>query len=193
MATERTYDYDYLRKLFREHPDWAHRQIADAVTEHERTTRSDPDYPRITVAAVASAKYRYKDTWREQGDTIAVAPKDPHKRSQPFKNLPKEYWHNQNIANLRILTRLASGETGISEKKVKDATSFARKLDASRQVVDLDFRGRPYLRPARADELDQEGNLVDFYARYPGLTDDQWAALDTPAARAAASSQWRAS
>ena len=39
--------------------------------------------------------------------------------------------------------------------------------------------GRPNLRPARPDELDQEGNLLSYAACHPGLNDRQWKALGT--------------
>jgi len=103
VATERTYDYDYLRKLLREHPEWPHRQVAAAITEHERTTRNDPTYPAITVHAVASAKYRYRDAWDELGDQIESGSHDPMRRSQPFNNLPKGHCHTTTRYRLSAL------------------------------------------------------------------------------------------
>jgi hypothetical protein len=190
MATPPSFDYDYLRMLFREHPTWSHRQIADAVTQHEREVRHDPGYPHVTVHAIASVKYRYRDRWQSEGSAVPESKMSGTKRTQPFVNLPPSYWQHYYIYNLRILTRLASGETGISDKKAKEAERFAARLDMDKQVVDLDFRGEPYLRKARPDELDQEGNLIAYAAKFPGLSSSQWLALGTPEARAAASEQW---
>jgi hypothetical protein len=190
VATERSYDYDYLRKLLRDHPDWPHRQIAAAITERERELRKDPHYPAITVHAIASAKYRYRDTWEELGDTFENLSRDPTRRSQPFNNLPKEYHHSYEIQVLRALTKMNRGEP-VSTKKMREVENLTRKLRASRSVIDLHYDGKPYTRPARPDEVDGEGNLIEYAAKYPGLIEAQWKALGTPEARAAASSRWR--
>jgi hypothetical protein len=191
VATERTYDYDYLRKLLREHPDWPHRQIAAAITEHERQKRNDPSYPPITVHAIASAKYRYRDTWDELGDHIESLRHNPRIRSQPFNNLPKEHNYDYEIQVLHALTKMSRGEP-VNERRRKEAENLTRKLRATSSVIDLNYKGEPYIRKARPDELDGEGNLIEYAARYPGLTDAQWKALGTPEARRAASSRWRA-
>lgn len=190
MALERTYDYDYLRKLLREHPEWSHRQLATAVTEHEREQRGDPGYPAITVHAIASVKYRYRDTWDELGDHVQSLSHDPTRRSQPFNNLPKEHYYDYEIQVLRTLSKIARGEP-VSDKRRKEAESLTKKLRASGSVIDVDFQGVPYIRQSRPDEVDGEGNLIEYAARFPGLTDIQWKGLRTPEARAAASSRWR--
>lgn len=194
MATERTYDYDYLRKLLREHPTWPHRQIAAAITEHERQKRKDPTYPAITVHAIASAKYRYRDTWDElageDGRRIVSLKHDPNLRSQPFNNLPKEHYYDYEIQALRTLSRLARGEP-VAEKRRKEAENLAKRLRNRREVIDLNWEGKPYIRAARPDEVDGEGYLIECAAKYPGLTEQQWKALKTPDARAAASARWR--
>jgi hypothetical protein len=61
-----------------------------------------------------------------------------------------------------------------------------------KNVIDLNWEGVPYIRKARPDELDGEGNLIELAAKYPGLGAGQWKALRTPAGRAAASARWRA-
>ena len=190
MATERTHDYDYLRKLLREHPDWPHRQVAAAITEHGRKTRNDPNYPAITVHAVASVKYRYRDIWDELGDHIESLKHDPMRRSQPFNNLPKGHYYDYEIQVLRTITRLSRGEP-VSDKRRKEAEGLTRKLRRTSSVIDLNWKGEPYIRKARPDEIDGEGNLIEYAARYPGLEEAQWRALGTPEARAAASSRWR--
>lgn len=190
MPTERTVDYDALRDLMRAHPDWGNRQLAAALTEHER--KKDPHHPPVNVALVASIKHRYRDTWSLDDMPIPDAKNTPNRRSQPFRNVPAEYRYDGKLQNLRRLSRLERGEA-IAEKQRREALSMARKLEESKQVVDVDFRGRPYYRRARPDELDGEGNLTRYDAKYPGLTDAQWKALGTPEARAIASAQWRVS
>jgi hypothetical protein len=191
VAVERTFDYDYLRKLLREHPDWPHRQVAAAITEHERKIRNDPNYPAVTVHAVASTKYRYRDTWDELGDHVESLKHDPTRRSRPFNNLPKEHRDAYEIHALRTLTRLSRGEP-VTDKKRKEAESLARRLRVRGEVIDLNWKGEPYIRPARPDEIDGEGNLIEYAAKYPGLGKGQWKALGSPEARVEASSRWRA-
>lgn len=191
MATERTYDYDFLRRVLREHPDWPTRQVARAVTDHEREVRKDDSFPEVSIGAIASAKYRWRDTWAQQGQPIPTAAKDPTKRSQPFKNVPKEFYYSYLIQNLRVISKLSHGEA-VSVKKEAEARTLMRKLDKRKEVIDLTFRGEAITRPARPDELDSEGNLIGYSARFPGLTIEQWSALGSPEARAAASAQWRA-
>jgi hypothetical protein len=192
VAMARRYDYDYLRKLLREHPEWSHRQVALAVTEHERQVRKDPTYPAITAHAVSSAKYRYKDGWNEQGDRIGEGLKhDPLRRSQPFNNLPKEYYFAYEIQTLRTLTKIDRGDP-VTDKRRREAENLTQRLRATGSVIDLTYKGERYIRKARPDELDGEGNLIEYAARFPGLDDRQWKALRTPGARAAASSRWRA-
>lgn len=198
MPTERTFDYDYLRRTLREHPEWSYRQVARAVTENERVCRNDPSYPPVSVHAIASVKMRYRDTWAENGTVVTDSKMSPVKRTQPFSGLPMQYWHNYLIQNLRILVRLANGQTELGKdtaKKAREAELLAARLDRTKSVIDVDFRGEPYIREARPDERDQEGNLLPppdgYWARYPGLSGGQWAALKTPEARAAASAHWR--
>jgi len=190
MPTERQFDYDYLRNLMRDNPRWSLRQLASALTEHEREIRNDPDYPHITVSAVASARYRYRDTWSDSGDNIPAAKQSPANRTQPFANLPTEHWWDQRIQNLRILTRIARGDPHIPPRKQKLAESMARKLQEKRQVIDLSALGKPYIRDARADELDGEGNLIAYSAKYPGLSAAQWKALESPEHRRVAADRW---
>jgi hypothetical protein len=183
VAMARMYDYDYLRKLLREHPEWPHRQVAAAITEHERAVRGDPKYPPITVHAVASAKYRYRDTWDELGDNIASLKHDPMRRSQPFNNLPKEYYYTVEIQALRTLSKMSRGGP-VTDKRRREAENLVAKLVANREVIDVTPRGQPYRRRARPDEVDGEGNLIGHTARHHGLTDSEWKLLGSPEARA---------
>jgi hypothetical protein len=172
-------------------PDWPHRQIAAAITEREREIRNDPTYPAITVHAIASAKYRYRDQWEALGDQVGNGKRDPTRRSQPFNNLPKGAFDAYEIQVLRTLSSIARGNP-VSDKRRKEAENLTKHLRARREVIDLTFDGKIYRRKARPDEIDSEGNLIEYAAKYPGLTDGQWKALGTPQARAAASSRCRA-
>lgn len=187
MATERTFDYDYLRDLLRQHPDWPLNKLANHVTEHERQVQKDPHYGPILPPAIASAKSRYRDAWAAEGVSMPLLRRASTARNQPWTNIPKEYWNDVRIEYLRTLTRIARGETGISPAHQQGAESYARRLRDNREVIDLSVQGKPYTRAARPDELDQEGNLVTYHSRFPGLTSEQWTSLGTPENRAIAS------
>lgn len=190
MPQDRQFDYEYLRDLMREHPRWSLRQLAQAITRHERESRQDPTYPHVTVSAVASARYRYRDTWKDAGDKIPESKQSPANRTQPFANLPPEHWWDQRIQNLRVLTRMARGDPEVPTRNRRLAESMARKLRDGKQVIDVDHSGKPYIRNARADEVDGEGNIIAYTAKYPGLTNSQWKALETPEHRRAAADRW---
>lgn len=187
MATERTFDYEYLERLVRDNPTATLRELARNITDHEREIRGDPGYGPINPAAVGAAKNRYRDAWEAKGIVVPEAKRSPRARTQPWANLPKEHWNNVYIEYLRILTRLARGETGLPPVRVTGSLNFARQLEDERQVVDLTPNGRPYLRQARPDELDGEGDLIAYYARYPGLSSQLWQQLGTAERRADAS------
>jgi hypothetical protein len=191
VAMERTFDYEQLRKLIRDHPEWSHRQLAAAMTEYERKARRDPGHPAVSVHAVASTKYRYRDQWTEQGDNIQSSKKDPARRSQPFNHLPRDHYHGYEIQALRTQSKIDRGEP-VTGKRRREAENLFRKLRSTGSVIDVTCQGEPYIRPARPDEIDGEGNLIEYAARFPGLDELQWKALRTPEARAAASSRWRA-
>jgi hypothetical protein len=195
MPTERTFDYEYLRGVKREHPSWTLRQLADAVTQHERLTRRDDTYPRVTTHAIRSVLHRYGDAWREQGDIIVQSAKSPTARSQPFANLPQEFSYDQMIQNLRVLNAIRDGdEARLDPGRVRMARNMEARLVEAREVIDLDPDSkppfRPYVRPARLDEIDGEGNLITITARYPGLTDYQRKELGNPRMRAVMAAKW---
>lgn len=77
---------------------------------------------------------------------------------------------------------------------MKLARNMQAKLIEAREVIDLDPDSqppfRPYVRPARLDEIAGEGHLTTITARYPGLTEYQWEAFGTPRMRAVAAARW---
>jgi hypothetical protein len=50
-----------------------------SVRQHERDVRKDARYGPITVHAIASVRYRSRDTWTEEGDKIPVSKNSPAK------------------------------------------------------------------------------------------------------------------
>jgi hypothetical protein len=154
MSAPRSFDYDYLRRLIGENSNWSLKQYASAVTDHEREVRNDPAFPPVAPSAIGSVRYRYRDAWEAQGVAMPALKKAPV-RTQPFANVPPEYFNHSLMEVLRTLTRIARGDPSISPIRRTTAVNTARKLVENRQVIDLRPSGQPYIRDARPDELVQ--------------------------------------
>lgn len=188
---DRLFDYGLLQQDIREYPDSAWRERAARITELERKRRGDPSYPAIRPSTLASIWSRYRDIWTEEG--AVPVEQNRHRRggirTQPWDNLPKQYWTDTYVRLIRWLTRIAIGDDRMPLVNRKTALNFARKLRDCRKVVDLQPSGRPYTRKARPDELDSTGQVIWFCARYPGLVQKTYDAL-SPESRRAASLYW---
>lgn len=189
MSAPRTFDYDYLKQLIRDEPQASLRDLADKLTEHERQVRGDPGYPRISPTTVSAAWSRNRDAWAERGEVPRTGNRVGGGRTQPWDNVPPQYWTHTLLRRLRVMSRLATGEKGLPVTSVRPALKLAKQLRDDKEVIDLQPSGRPYTRPARPDELDSMGDLIAVTARYPGLTQQMWEQLD-PEGRRIASSHW---
>ena len=165
MAPRRTFDYDLLKELVKQHPDWSYHQYAQTLTRDMRNKTGDPGYPVVLSNAVAAVISRYKDRWAEQGLIIT------DQRVPVYKELIPERWRitpddrmATELRHLRTLARLRRGE-GASGKDARQALQFERRLRDNREVVDVTPRGRVVVRPAMPWELDSTGNLVEIVAQ----------------------------
>lgn len=186
MPAPRSFDYEYLKRLAQEHPDWSHQQYADAVTRHEREVRKDPKYPRIRPNTIAAVLHRFRDTWLEQG--VRVPPRRGLNRLLPWTGIPQGYRMDTRLRHLRVLAQLDLGNP-VKPREARLAEKFATQLRESRQVLDLTRGGRQIVRAARPDEVDGTGELLELWARWPGLSDKQWESM-TPAERRATAAKW---
>lgn len=75
-------------------------------------------------------RYRYRDTWTEQGDKIPVSKNSPANRSQPFCNLPKAHYHAYEIQALRTLGTMArrTGDAGGALDAAREITAWNDEL-----------------------------------------------------------------
>lgn len=189
MSAPRSFEHEYLRQLIREYPDATINELTRLVEEHERETRGDPAY-EVKVGTVAAVRSRNQDAWAKDG--LAIPKRKRGIKTQPFANIVGA--QDMLIRHIRVLIRLARGDPTIERRAVIGAENFADQLEASKQVVDLMPAGRnagkPYLRPARTDELDGEGNIFTYTARYPGLSEKEWRSM-SPAEREIASRRYR--
>lgn len=185
MSASRTFPYESLERLIRDHPGWSHQQYADKITDQMR--EKDPTAPRIKVNTISVAIARYRPIWAERG---VVAPFKPGGiRLLPWTGIPDRWLMDTNLRKLRLLARIDAGEDDLDPREVKVALKFRDGLRAAKQVVDLSPQGRPVVRAARPDEVDGTGELLSLLARHPGLSEKEWARM-TPAEREQASSKW---
>jgi hypothetical protein len=190
MSAPRTFDYEYLKTYVRDHPGLSHGEYAAAVTAHEREVRNDPGYGPILQNTITAALGRMRPAWEEQG--IRVPRSKDSRRKIPWTGLTQEQLMSTPLRKLKILADLKAGGYGSGDRqKVSLALRYENRLNERKLVVDLKPSGIVYDRPARPDELDGTGELLSYYARYPGLTSAEWRRM-TPEERAQASRVWLA-
>ena len=170
MAPPRTFDYDLLKELVKQHPDWSYHQYAQVLTRDMRNTTGDRNYPPVMPNSVAAAISRYKDRWAEDGLIIT------DQRVPVYRELIPERWRvtpsdrmATELRHLRTIARLRRGD-GATGKEARQALQFERRLRANREVVDVTPRGRVVVRPAMPWELDSTGDLVDIVAQVEPVT-----------------------
>lgn len=165
MAPRRTFDYDLLKELIKQHPDWSYHQYGQVLTRDMRNRTGDPHYPAVMPNAVAAAISRYKDRWAQDGLFIT------DQRVPVYKELIPERWRvtetdrmATELRHLRTIARLRRGD-GATGKEARQALQFERRLRDRREVVDVTPRGRVVVRPAMPWELDSTGNLIEIVAQ----------------------------
>jgi hypothetical protein len=165
MAPPRTFDYDLLKQLYKEHPDWSYHQYAQTLTLDMRNKLGDPHYPAIMPNSVAAAISRNRDRWADEGIIIQ------DKAVPVYRELIPERWHipeihrmDTHLRKLRTLARLRRG-LGASSKEARQALQFERTLRERKEVVDITPQGRPVVRPAAPWELDETGELIEVVAQ----------------------------
>jgi len=165
MAPQRTFDYDLLKQLVKEHPDWSYHEYAKVLTLDMRNKTGDPGYPAVMTNAVAATISRYKDRWTEEGVDIR------DQRMPVYNELIPERWRvsethrmDTKLRKLRTIARLRRG-LGATDKDARQALQFERALRENKEVVDVTPQGRPVVRPAAPWELDSTGELIEIVAQ----------------------------
>ena len=164
MANPRLINYDLLKQLLRDHPDWSYHQYARVINED--LGRRDPNARLILPNSIASAISRYRAQWEADGLTV------PNQRLPVYSELIPPEWRlspnhrmDVKIRKLRTIAALRRGLEVTDARAVRQALQFERELRERREVVDISRRGIPYLRPAEPWELDDQGELTDIVAR----------------------------
>jgi hypothetical protein len=154
MAPPRTFDYELLKRLLREHPDWSMYEYAKALSEDNWTR--DPHAPAVGHNAVATAISKNRWPWEAEGIPVG------DKRVPVYDELIPPDWKlaegqrmHIHLRKLRTLARIRRGEkVGSDPKGERQALQFEREMRESGQVVDVSSRGVPYLRSAEPWESD---------------------------------------
>lgn len=165
MAPPRTFDYDLLKRLVRDHPGWPHDRYADVLTKDVR--RSNPSAPRVLPHSISRVISLYRDKWQEEGVTLT-------QRGVVFGRLVPPLGAvapSQRMATpLRYLREIAKQRQGL--KPVTDnervlrrqALRWEERMRENREIADISPNGIVVTRPAGAGELDDEGELIELAA-----------------------------
>lgn len=163
MVPPRVIDYQALRSLVHAHPDWSYNALADALTEQARS--KDPSAPRVNPGSVGAAISRYREQWAEEGYEIGEA-KTIYSDLIWWATAP-DHKMDRIMRFLRAIVRMRLGLYVGDQWLVRNAPDFEHNLRKLKEVVDVSPEGRPYVRPARADELNEQGELIEITARKP--------------------------
>ena len=68
MAPPRTFDYDLLKRLVQEHPEWPYSRYAEELTVDAR--RKDPFAARVKPDSLRRVVSQYRAQWEEEGVKI---------------------------------------------------------------------------------------------------------------------------
>ena len=164
MAPPRTFDYDLLKRLIREHPDWPYARLAAALTEDVR--RTDPHALDILPDAVRRVVHDYRDRWEREGTAV------PDRRlgndiRVPLSRVSENYWMATPTRYLRELYNARQGLAPVGESGEQRRRAVLRweaRLRETGQIVDITSLGEVIVRPATPDELDDEGNPLEVAA-----------------------------
>jgi len=165
MPPPRTFDYELLKRLVREHPEWPYANYADLLTRDAR--KADPHAPAVKPGAISRVISQYRDTWEEEGvrvpargvvhtdllpPTGSVAPSE--RMSTPLRYLREISAHRR------------GGEPATDHQRTQrnQALRWEARLRENREIVDITANGLVEVRPARADELDEDGKLIELAA-----------------------------
>jgi hypothetical protein len=165
MAPPRTFDYELLKRLLREHPDWPMYLLAKTLSEDNWTRNPHAQPVRENAVATAISKHRFE--WQFEGVPVG------DRRNPIYDDLIPPTWKvaegqrmHIHLRKLRTLGRLRRGtDVGSDPKGERQALQFEGKLRETSQVVDISPKGVPYLRSAEPWELDEDGNLLDVVGR----------------------------
>jgi hypothetical protein len=168
MPGRRAFDWDLLRKLVTNGPTLSDYELAQKLTEDNEA--NNRDLPPVNKSTVRTVLERNRETW-------AVPLRNPSwdEVRPPAGTLAPE--HDMDTP-IRYLRDLAAEKAGVvpsvpqAAELRSSALGWAQRMRQGRTVVDLDTKGTPVVREARAEELNSKGELISLMAwRVPGWRD----------------------
>jgi hypothetical protein len=165
MAPPRTWDYDLLKRLIREHPEWTYSQYADVLTDDVRTR--DPFAPRVLPDSARRVVSQYRSQWEDEGVVFPDRGVVHAGLLPPLGMVAATQRMATPLRYLREISKERRGEAPASDTERyvrKQAIRFEARLKENREIVDVTPNGFVEVRPAREHELDECGNLVELSA-----------------------------
>jgi hypothetical protein len=151
MAPPRTFDYGLLKRLLRECPEWPYSRYADELTADARTR--DPGSPRVKPDAIRRVVSQYRD---EYGELLP-----------PLTAVAENHWMATPLRYLREIAKERRGQAPLTDNEHRvrgQALRWEGRLREAKELVDIADGGQVVVRPARADELDSQGELLEIVA-----------------------------
>ncbi|TVZ01220.1 hypothetical protein EAS64_33620 [Trebonia kvetii] len=159
MAPPRSFDWDLLKRLAIEHPDWGIFQYGKALdndnAEHGR--------PPVNLSSVKTVLSRKGPEW-------GYAPKAVVRYDEmapPPGTLATEHKMHTLMRYLRDLAAADRGhepDTASGRMLRQTSLTWREEMIADRRIVDLTADGQPIVREARSEELSAEGEPLSLMA-----------------------------
>ena len=164
MAPPRMIDYERLKLLVREHPDWTYPRYADDLTAAAR--EKDPRAPRVLPDSLRRVVSQYRDQWQDEGLTFPDRGTINSDLLPPTGSVAPSQRMTTPLRYLREISKQRRGEEPYTPTEAtmrRQALKWEARLRANREIVDI-TNGVVVVRPARAGELDEAGNLRELAA-----------------------------
>ena len=165
MAPPRTFDYDLLKRLVRDHPEWPYAFYAEVLTRDARTR--DRKAPVVLPDSVRRVVSQYRAQWQDEGVTVPVRGVIHADLMPPLGSVAPNQRMSTPLRYLREVSAWRRGEQPVGDagRNIRrQALRWAARLQENREIVDVTDNGFVEIRPARADELDERGNLLELAA-----------------------------
>lgn len=165
MAPPRTFDYELLKRLVREHPEWPYADYANLLTQDAR--RDNPRAPRVKPDSVRRVVSQYRDEWADEGVRAPARGVVCADLLPPLGSVAPNQRMTTPLRYLREISKQRRGEAPVTDNEAimrRQALRWEARIRANREIVDITPNGIVEVRPAMAGELDDEGRLLELAA-----------------------------
>lgn len=165
MAPPRTFDYELLKQLVREHGDWPYSQYAEVLTADNKQAGRRP--PHVKPDTVRRAVWQYREEWEDEGVRIPVRGVVLTDLLPPLGSVAPNHRMSTPLRHLREIAKERRGEHPVTDNEAtmcRQALRWEARLRENLEIVDLTENGSVIIRPARKDEIGPDGDLLDLAA-----------------------------